>query len=168
MVIATVIRLSLLVMSVKAIYVTNVGLTPVSLAAERRRLHAEVMRIRFVVNAIKTYHRNKIYGIVERAPSTIRAVHHHASVRRQKEPVRPTASRIAWRCGAVRRRQAGSRRSSYHAVASLQSCAKANTAPGVMWRRSHQATMSSSDRKRSIVDQVKPMSRHQSRAGTAK
>jgi len=67
MVIATVIRLSLLVMSVKAIYVTNVGLTPVSLAAEGRRLHAEVMRIRFVVNSIKAYHRNKIYWIVERA-----------------------------------------------------------------------------------------------------
>src|SRR5262252_3423402 len=92
----------------------------------------------------------------------------HEAVRDQKEPVSPAASRMACRSGIVRRRQAELRRSSYHAVARLQSRAKSNTAPGVIWRCAHQATMSSSDRKRSMVDQVKPILRHQSRAGTAK
>src|SRR5262249_56191606 len=78
------------------------------------------------------------------------------------------AVRVAGRAGVVRGREGELRRSSDHAVARLQSRAKSNTAPGVIWRCAHQASMSSSDRKRSMVDQVKPILRHQSRAGTAK
>src|SRR5262249_1006199 len=116
--------------------------TPVSAAAEGRWLDAEAMRTRSKVKATPRYL--------------------HESVRRHNEPVSPPASRIACRSGIVRRRQAELRRSSYHTVASLQSRARSNTAPGAIWRCSHQATMSSSDRKRSIVAQVKPMSRHHS------
>ena len=95
-------------------------------------------------------------------------VRDHEPVRCQKGAVSPTASRIAWRSGIVRRRQFGSRRSPYHVRASFQSRTRSTPAPGVIWRCSHQAKTSSSDRKRRIVAQVKPMSRHQSRAETAK
>jgi len=90
------------------------------------------------------------------------------SVRRQKAPRRPTSSRMACRAPIVRRRQFRLRRSSYHEQASRQSRVRSRIAPGVSRRFSHHAWTSSSDRKSSIVAQVKPMSRHQSRAGTAK
>jgi len=88
--------------------------------------------------------------------------------RDQNGPTRPTSLRIVWRSAIVFRRQFRSRRSLYHLPASLQSRCTSRIAPTAIPRRWHHASTSPSDWKSRIVPQVKPISRHQSRAGTAK
>jgi hypothetical protein len=84
---------------------------------------------------------------------------------RQKSPVSPSWSRIAWYCSSLRGCQSGASSSLAQACASSLSLATGMIAPGS--RVPSHRWMCSSDRKRFIVFQVKTTSSHQRAAGTS-
>jgi hypothetical protein len=84
--------------------------------------------------------------------------------RRQKSPVSPSRSRIAWLASRVCGRQPAESRSPHQACARSLSFLTEIVAPGS--RPASQRSMCSPDRKRVIVLQVKTTSSHQRAAGT--
>jgi hypothetical protein len=98
--------------------------------------------------------------------------------KRQNSDVSPSERKSSWASWTVRRRQPGDRRSRYQASASFQVCSMLRVAPRGRRQAAHQRSIwaselfssdrGSSDRKRSMVFQLKTMSSHQRRAGKAK
>ena len=86
----------------------------------------------------------------------------------QNSPVSPTASRSACDSSTVRGLQPGSRRVHHQSRASSFSFVAESEAPGSQPFAASQRSRCSSDRRKTIVLQVKPMSSHQRRAGTRK
>lgn len=86
----------------------------------------------------------------------------------QKAPANPIPARTASASCSVFRRQSGLSLSAYQARASSQHCSGNIVAPRGRSRNVHHRSMCSSDRKRSMVDQVKPMLSHHRAAGTPK
>ena len=84
----------------------------------------------------------------------------------QKSPVSPIPAKISRISSGPGRRAPGSSRVEYQACASCHSWSIVTDGRRGTPRFAHHASMSSSDRKKSIVLQVKTMSRHHCAAGT--
>ena len=85
--------------------------------------------------------------------------------RRQKGPVRPSRSRMAWLSSRGRGCQSGASRVPHHSFPSSASLEIGMVAPP--GRPASHVVTCASDRKISIVLQVKPMSFHHEAAGTS-
>ena len=88
--------------------------------------------------------------------------------RRQNSEVRPREWNNSCVSSTVRRRQSGDRRSRYQESASFQVCSTLKLAPRGSLHILHHLSMCSSDRKISMVFQLKTISSHQRLAGMAK
>ena len=88
--------------------------------------------------------------------------------RRQNSEVSPRERNNSCVSSTVRRRQSGDRRSRYQGSASFQVCSTLKVAPRGRLHILHHLSMCSSDRKISMVFQLKTMSSHQRLAGMAK
>jgi hypothetical protein len=91
-----------------------------------------------------------------------------AQASRQNSEVSPSEPNSSWASSTVRRRQSGDKRSRYHASASFQTCSTLKVALRGSRQDLHHRSICSSDRKISMVFQLKTMSSHQCLAGMAK
>jgi len=89
-------------------------------------------------------------------------------LRRQNAERSPTLFNVAWACSGEKGRHLGERRSPYQALARRRPCWSEKTAPRRSFQMRHQRATCSSDRKSSMVFQVKTMFSYQRDAGTAK
>ena len=106
------------------------------------------------------YHRNSAYAITLGSKGQRRG--HPRLAEFQKGEVSPSSPSTASVSSTVFRRHAGSRRSGpYHACARRHPCSRDNIAPRSSFHCRHQRSTCSSDRKSSMVFQLKTMSSHQ-------
>ena len=94
--------------------------------------------------------------------------HYFASPGCQNAVVKPSCAKICWASAIVRPVKSGCIRSPYQRLDSTQVCSGVRMAPRGRCIRWHHRSTCSSDRKRSIVSQVKIRSSYQRRKGTAK
>ena len=112
--------------------------------------------------------RDQMFDQCQALPSWGAAALRPYELRRQNAERSPTLFNVAWACCGEKGRHLGERRSPYQALARRRPCWSEKTAPRRSFQMRHQRATCSSDRKSSMVFQVKTMFSYQRDAGTAK